>query len=422
MAKARLLHKDVTCPFCSLLCDDLVVAADNDGLRVLENGCARAKRGFERAREAPPPSVRGKQVSLDEAVGAAAKLLRRARRPLITGLGSDVAGSRAAMLLAERTRGVIDHCLGDAAIRNILVLQERGWINTTLTELKNRADFILFVGTDAVSRYPRFFERYVWNASSLFLEKNAPRHVAYLGQRLNTRAGISPAGTPPLAVNCPTEDLAGCLSLLLAMVKGDDPRSESMSRRKLAQLRSLAERLRSATYAVLVWAPGDLDVAHGELIVEAATEIVRELNLEGRAAGLPLAGDHGTGSFMNVCAWQSGFPLRVSYAGGFPEYDPFNYAAQRLLARKRADALLWVAGFGLEPPVPETSLPTVVLGGARIAAGADVFIPVGTPGVDHPGNLFRTDSVVSLPLKAVRESPLPSAAAVLNRIIEALPA
>jgi len=72
--------------------------------------------------------------------------------------------------------------------------------------------------------------------------------------------------------------------------------------------------------------------------------------------------------------------------------------------------------------VPETKCPTIVLGGPRSAVDADVFIPVGTPGVDHPGNLFRTDSVVSLPLKAVRESPLPSAATVLHRIIEALPA
>jgi formylmethanofuran dehydrogenase subunit B len=418
---ARSIYKEVTCPFCSLLCDDLEVEYSGNGLRVLKNGCSKARGGFERPPAAHQPSIKGNPVSLDKAVREAARLLGGARRPLITGLGSDVAGSRAVMPLAERTRAVLDHCLGEAAIRNMLVLQERGWITTTLTEVKNRADFILFVGTDAVSRYPRFFERYVWNESSLFLEKGIERRIAYLGRRLNTRPGISPAGVRPLNIQCETEELAGYLSLLLALMKGLELEPESVSRRKLAQLRTLAQQLREANYGVVVWTPGDLDVEHGELIVEAAGEVIRELNRNMRSAGLSLAGDHGTASFMNTCAWQSGYPLRVSFERGYPEHDAYNFSTGQLLQQQQADVLLWIASFGLEPPVPETALPTIILGVSPPAREADVFIPVGTPGLDHAGNLFRTDSVVALPLKALRNTGLPGVAAVLERITEALP-
>ena len=418
---ARSINKEVTCPFCSLLCDDLVVEHKQGHLTVREHGCSRARSCFERPAANPAPAIRGMEVSLDKAIGEAARLLGGARRPLISGLGSDVAGSRAAMPLAERTKAVLDHCLGEAAVRNILVLQERGWITTTLTEVKNRADFILFVGTDAVSRYPRFFERYVWNKSSLFLEKGTERNIAYLGRRLNTRPGISPAGVRPLNIHCETEELAGYLSLLLALMKGLELQPESIPRRKQAQLRTLGQQLREANYGVVVWAPGDLDVAHGELIVEAAGEVIRELNHSGRCAGLPLAGDHGTASFMNTCAWQSGYPLRVSYERGFPEHNTYKYATERLLRRQQVDVLFWIAGFGLEPPVPETDLPTIVLGVSPPEQEADVFIPVGTPGLDHAGTLFRTDSVVALPLKALRSTGLPSVATVLERIIGALP-
>jgi formylmethanofuran dehydrogenase subunit B len=417
----RSVHKEVTCPFCSLLCDDLEVEHSGNGLHVLKNGCSKARDGFEQPPAALQPCIKGNAVTLDKAVEETARLLGRAKRPLISGLGSDVAGARAVMPLAERTRAVVDHCLGEAAVRNMLVLQERGWITTTLTEVKNRADFILFVGTDAVSRYPRFFERYVWNESSLFLEKAKERRIAYLGRHLNTRPGISPAGVKPLAIHCETEELTAYLSLLLALMKGLELQPESIPRRKLAQLRTLAQQLRDANYGVVVWSPGDLDVAHGELIVEAAGEVIRELNHSGRCAGLSLAGDHGTASFMNVCAWQSGYPLRVSYERGVPEHDAYNFSAAQLLQRRQVDALLWIASFGLEPPVPDTALPTIVLGAPSTTQKADVFIPVGTPGLDHAGNLFRTDSVVALPLKDLQRTGLPSVAAVLERITEALP-
>jgi len=46
----------------------------------------------------------------------------------------------------------------------------------------------------------------------------------------------------------------------------------------------------------------------------------------------------------------------------------------------------------------------------------DIYIPVGTPGIDHPGRLIRADSSVSLPLPALRESGLSSVRQVLGQI------
>ena len=45
-----------------------------------------------------------------------------------------------------------------------------------------------------------------------------------------------------------------------------------------------------------------------------------------------------------------------------------------------------------------------------------MFIPVGTPGVDHAGRLIRVDNVVSLPLKDLGRADLPPAADVLSAI------
>jgi formylmethanofuran dehydrogenase subunit B len=50
----------------------------------------------------------------------------------------------------------------------------------------------------------------------------------------------------------------------------------------------------------------------------------------------------------------------------------------------------------------------------------EVLISVGTPGVDHGGEIFRTDGVVSLPLAVLRNATRPSAANLLDRIDRAL--
>jgi formylmethanofuran dehydrogenase subunit B len=49
-----------------------------------------------------------------------------------------------------------------------------------------------------------------------------------------------------------------------------------------------------------------------------------------------------------------------------------------------------------------------------------VFIPVGVPGVDHAGHLFRADRVVALPLQRLRTATLPSVADALAAIDAAL--
>ncbi len=71
-------------------------------------------------------SVGGEPASLDEAARAAARLLARSPQPLIAGLGADIAGARAAIALAERTGGVIEHMRSAALMRDLeLVARDR---------------------------------------------------------------------------------------------------------------------------------------------------------------------------------------------------------------------------------------------------------------------------------------------------------
>ena len=414
--------KDVTCPFCSLLCDDIVLNNQSGGLTIRQNGCPKAVRGFQRQDPHIQPTIHGKESTLDEAIAHAAEILGKARQPIITGLGTDVSGSRAAMSLAEITGAIVDHSHGDAAVKNIMVLQTSGWMLTTLSELKNRADMIIFIGTDGHSNYPRFYDRFVWQQDSLSgLKKNA-REIVYIGNKLKTLKGISPDGKKPTVVKCTDESLGETVSVIRALLNGNDITSKSISNRKLSDLKKLSGRIKHASYPVFVWAAGELIPAHSELTIHSICELVKELNKSSRAAGLSLAGSNGGVSFLNVCTWQSGYPLRVNYTAGYPHYDPYNYATTEVLGKTEADAMLWVSSFEADFIPPQTSIPTVVLSRPSIknALDAEVYIPVGTPGLDHTGNLFRTDNAVNLPLKQVRQTGYQSVSDILSRIQDRL--
>jgi formylmethanofuran dehydrogenase subunit B len=93
-----------------------------------------------------------------------------------------------------------------------------------------------------------------------------------------------------------------------------------------------------------------------------------------------------------------------------------------MLKEGEGDLLMWTASISPTLAPPPTKLPTVVLGtpGLEMAATPDVFIPVGTPGLDHAGRLVRVDNVVSLPLKDLGRADLPSVADIFSAIEAAL--
>ncbi|MBA2124640.1 formylmethanofuran dehydrogenase [Hyphomicrobium methylovorum] len=415
-------YENVACPFCGIACDDLDIGPSGNGLKVLKNGCAKSVAGFERPLIERSPQIDGKDCSLEAAVAEAAKLIRGSRLPIFSGLGTDVQGTRAILALAESGGGVIDHALSDAAYRNIRVLQSSGWLNTSLTEARNRADLFVIAGADVPSLHPRFFERIVCNEESMFSDTPPKRTVIFLGESLDTSAATGSRIGEVITLPCKIDRIGEILDAMRALAKGATVSGDTIGGLPRAAVEDLLARCKSSTYGVMAWDPNKFDFPAGDLTVQAICEFIKDLNLTSRFAGLSLGGAEGIPSATSVCAWQSGYPLRVSFASGKPEFDTERYNAKRMIENKEGDLLVWLASFGDDLSPPDTDLATIVLGvpGLKLARTPKVFIPVGTPGVDHHGSVIRVDNVVSLPLKKLRQSKLPAATDVLASIEAAL--
>ena len=290
-----------------------------------------------------------------------------------------------------------------------------GW--DLLHQVKNRCDVLVVVGVDLESFAPRFFEKYLWN-EAMFLENTSERDIIYLGTKPSGTASTSPSGKTAQVIECATENLPDVIAVLRALVKGQQIQATSVAGILISDLDAIAQKLKDAKYGVITWAAGALHYSHAELTVQTLCEMIKNLNETTRCSGFPLGGKEGDQTANQVCGWTSGYAARVSFAKGYPVYDPFLLDTHTLLENGEADALVWVQAFNTSATPPKTSLPTIVVArsGMSFENEPDVFIPVGTPGIDHTGHAYRLDNVVAIRLKKCRDSDLPSTAAVLNAI------
>jgi len=412
---------DVPSPFCGIGTDDLSIQVDGLSLKVLTNGCSVNTSLFEHPITDTEARVKGQPVCLEDAIAAAAALLRSSQQALFGGCATDVNGMRALLSLADNTGAFLENLNFAGARNNFLALQDSGWMNTTLAEVKNRCDVLLIIGTDLEQFAPRFFERYLWT-DAMFLPDSSQRQIIYLGKAPSGQAATSPTGKAPRIIDCAPEDLPEVLAVLRALVKKQPIRAEQVANLAIADLSTLAEQLSTAKYGVVTWLAGAFDKAHGELSVQMLSEMIKDLNANTRCSGLPLSGKEGDQTANQVCGWTTGYPARLSFNQGYPEYDPFLYDSTQLLANNEVDTLVWVHAFNATALPPVTKLPTLVIGrsGMQFDTEPEVYIPVGTPGIDHTGHAYRMDNVVAIRLKKLRDSGLPSTADVLHRIQLAL--
>ncbi len=410
MAKSDVMNSNIadtktvmaTCPACGLLCDDVLAENNQNKISVLANSCAKSIAFFEQSIVDTTPQISGKPATLAQAVAKAAQILKAAQKPLFAGSSTDVQGFRAIYHLAQKTNATLQHMNATSSQRNLRVLQSSGWQMTTLTEVKNRADVMVCIGTDIVTHNPRFFERFI-QQDGMFIGAEQ-REIIFIGENIqkndaprfkHSRAGLG--GTSLLA--CRAVDLPVITLALRALVLGKKLIATQVAGVNTSDLQTVADKLKQAKYAVLAWVAKDLDFPHAELSVQNITEIVAALNQSSRAAGLQLGGSDGDTSINYANTWLSGLTL-----GDNPSIQH--------------DAVVWVNSFSPEKNPPDSGLPTIVLGNpnSRPASEPDVFIPIATPGLDCYGMLFRVDGSVTLPLKKLRETGLPTLGDVISQI------
>jgi formylmethanofuran dehydrogenase subunit B len=424
MATAELkIVSNATCTFCGCVCDDMELTVEGHTITKAKNACVLGKAWFlnHHIEDRPVATIGGKPATLEEGIERAARILTSARYPIVYGLSDTTCeAQRVAVAIADRIGGCVDTTTSVCHGPSGMAFQGVGEVTCTLGEVKNRADLVIFWGSNPAESHPRHWGRYSTMPKGLFIPKGRKdRTVVLVDVR---RSKSAPAADIFLQVK-PRKDFEA-LWALRALVKGVELYASVGDETgiPLDQLKDLAERMKTCKFGVLFFGMG-LSMTRGKhLNVEAALSLARDLNEYTRFYAKPMRGHGNVTGADNVVSWQTGYPFGVSLGRGYPRFNPGEFTTADTLARGEADAALIIASDPMgnfSQPAREhlARIPYVALDPKETATvrGAAVAFCTATYGINVPGTVYRMDDV-PIPLRPAFESAYPSDEAVLKAI------
>ncbi len=373
----------VTCAGCGLLCDDVIVEASDSGLALRPEcrlGTAWFSERMSRRPDEPAATIDGEPADVESALARAAELLRGARRPLLHGFaGVTVEDARAAVALADRLGALVATDDGEWSGGPAVPL--RGTSTATLGEIRDRSQLVVIWREDPEVTHPRLLER-------LGFGSGASKRVLVIVDDRDTATGRLAAERLRWARERDLDALIG----LHMLQRGLAPRADGLA----DELRALTERLGAVPHVTFVHGAGLSGGSGGQRRALALHELVRALCRERHAVTLELPRAQGTRSADDVLAWQSGYGGNVDFAAGHPELVTTPLPFEDADVRVRVES------------GPAGSLVT--------GPDLEVWIRTAAAGVEAGGTAHRLDGV-PLSLQAPRPSDVPTAAAVLKRLL-----
>jgi formylmethanofuran dehydrogenase subunit B len=420
---ATRVVENATCTFCGCVCDDMVLTVEGTGrdarITKAKNACVLGNAWFlnHHIEERPVCTIRDsasaspRPATLEEGVERAAEILSSARYPIVYGLSDTTCeAQRVAVAIADRIGGCVDTTTSVCHGPSGMAFQGVGEVTCSLGEVKNRADLVMFWGSNPAESHPRHFTKYSIMPKGLFVP--------------NGRKDRKSVKAADIFLQIKPRKDFEALWALRALVKGVKlgPEIEAETGIPLASLEDLAQRMKSCKFGVLLFGMG-LSMTRGKhLNVEAALALARDLNQFTRFTAKPMRGHGNVTGADNVVSWQTGFPFGVSLGRGYPRFNPGEFTTADTLARGEADAALIIASDPMgnfSQPAREhlAKIPVIVLDPketptAKIAA---VAFCTATYGINTAGTVYRMDDV-PIPLRPAFDSPYPSDQEVLSRI------
>ncbi|MBH70955.1 MAG: hypothetical protein CMI97_00480, partial [Pelagibacteraceae bacterium] len=178
--------------------------------------------------------------------------------------------------------------------------------------------------------------------------------------------------------------------------------------------------LKKTNYGAILWNASEFQNDISDVIINEINLLIQDLNKFTRFSGLSLSASDHILTVNEVLLWQTGFPIRTSFANGTPVHDINQFSTKKLIDNKDIDLAVWINSFNEKKIIINKKIKNVLIGipSHPQKNNVDIFIPVGTPGLDHNSHLLRVDKVVSMPLKKIRNISLPSVDQILDKVKE----
>jgi formylmethanofuran dehydrogenase subunit B len=351
-----------------------------------------------------------RDAPLESAVVRASEMLASCRMPLVAGHGADVAGMRLALRLAARLGGAVDFCRSKGSTHLIRAMIDRGLVFTTPREARARADVLMMVGP-SVGRSEAIVN-ILEGKPTLSAGDSAKRDVLWL---CPANAAEELSRFDMLVADAQFIEIHGILGMLNAAIRSRPMPVPDFGGLYKQDFEEIAGRLITARYGVIAFAPEDLDA----LAVEALFTFAEQLSTATRITLLPIITDRAAQTAALVSTWSTGFPPRLGFARGYPEFDLWRFDAERLSRGGECDGLLWLSPFEARGPNWKADMPVIAITrpGAVFSRAPDVLIETELAGPDAGTEIFSDRFQALVAASSVAGSQHPSPAAILERML-----
>ncbi len=393
--------QDVVCTVCGCCCDDLEVEMENNEIKKVKNACALSLSKFQHHGERlTSPTIREdnsfRKVSYEEALERTAHILVEGKYPLLWGwsLTSNEAVSLG-VELAENLGGLLDNNSSVCHGPGLIGVQDIGVSSSTLGEVKNRADLVVYWGSNPVHAHPRHMSRYTVMSKGYFRQTRKERTLVVIDVRKTDTAKLADI----FLQIAPNRDYE-LLSALRCAVKGEELECDAVAGIPVERVEELADILIGCEFGAIFYGVG-LTMSPGKSRnIDAALSLVRDLNSRTKFIIIPVRGHFNVSGSNEVVTWLTGYPFGINFSQGYPFYNPGDTTAVDALSRDECDAALVVSS----DPVAHlpanistklTKIPLITMDPHRTATTelSDVTLPSARVGVETEGTIYRMDGV-----------------------------
>ncbi len=416
--------RDATCTFCGCVCDDIDLTVDGNKIIEAKRACVLGTAWFlnHEVEDRPSCLIQGQPATVADGIERAARILADAKYPLIYGLSdTTVESQRVAVGIGDWIGGLVDTTTSVCHGPSGMPFQGVGEVSCSLGEVRNRADLVMFWGSNPAESHPRHFTKYSLMPKGMFVPNGRKDRTCVI---VDVRKTKSAKAADVFIQIKPRRDFEG-LWTLRALEQGIelDPRQVlDDTGVPLATWQDLMARMKRAKFGVIFFGMG-LTMTRGKHAnSEALLALTRDMNRHTRFVCKPNRGHGNVTGADNVVSWRTGYPFGVNLARGYPRFNPGEYTAADVLARGEADAAMIIASDPManfsEPARQHLkSIPYVALDPKETPTtrSAAVAFTVATYGINVGGTVYRMDDV-PIPLRPAFDSPHPSDFDILKGI------
>jgi len=400
-----MFTKNIICPVCGGSCDDIQVEL-GDGEITVKNACKMGNAKFQEvvsSHRIRDPMIKEngelKKADWNDAITKAAEILTSAKRPLLF-LGSETSceAQEVGLHIGEYLGAAVDSNATICHGPTVMGIQESGIVGATAGQTKNRTNLSVYWGCNALESMPRHMSRY-----GIF-----PRgYWTKRGRFDRTVICVDPRKTPTAAAADlhiqlnPNSDYE-LFNALQTILNGKEPHPtvERITGVSIPEMKQMVEMMKDCNFGAVYVGLGVGSSYGKHRNVEAALNLIKELNNHTKFTIGALRGHCNVAGFNQIASYMYGYPFGLDFARGYPRYNPGEYTMVDVLRNRDVDAaFVMCADLVCHTPADCASylaeIPMVCLDIAPCptTVASDVILPGVIDAMESAGTFYRLDNV-----------------------------